>query len=86
MDKFMNTIKLLLQLLPAIIAAIKALEEALPMTGKGPEKLVVLREIISGSYENIEGAAVTFTELWPSIERTVKSLVDMLNRTGGWGK
>ena len=73
MEKFMNTVKLLLQLLPAIIAAIKALEEALPIQGKGPEKLVVLREIIGGAYENLEGAVMSFSDLWPSIERKLAS-------------
>jgi hypothetical protein len=86
MTKFMDSLKLMLQLLPAIIMAVKALEEAIPIAGKGAEKLEVLREIIGAAYENLQGAAVTFDELWPSVQRTVSAVVALFNRTGAWDK
>ena len=76
---WLTTASSLLQLLPAIIAAIKAIEEAIPGQGQGEAKLAAIREIL----ESVSGQATT---LWPFIEKAIGVLVAFFNRTGVFAK
>lgn len=71
----MNTIIMILNLIPALIQAIKAIEEAIPGSGKGEEKLSAIRSIL----ESVDASA---TKLWPQISAVIGVLVGLLNRTG----
>ncbi len=64
-----------LQLVPSIIAAIKAIEDAMPGEGKGELKLRAIREIIEASYDKA-------TAIWPAIEKTIGILVGLFNGVG----
>jgi phage-related protein len=78
----MNALMILstvLQLIPAIIAAIKAIEEVIPGEGKGELKLRAIREIIEGVYD--KAAAI-----WPAIEKTIGILVGVFNTVGVFKK
>ena len=75
----MNTIVTILQLLPALITAIKAIEDAIPGSGQGEAKLAAIREIL----ESVSGQATT---LWPFIEKAIGVLVAFFNRTGVFAK
>ena len=68
-----------LRLLPAIIVAIKAIEEAIPGQGKGEHKLAAIRAIM-------EAANGQIGILWPLIETTIGVLVGLFNRTGTFQK
>lgn len=70
---------LVLKMLPVIIAAIKAIEDAIPGNGKGEQKLAMLRQIL-------ELTDSTITNLWPTIESVVKVLVNTFNDTGVFKK
>lgn len=69
----------LLQLLPAIITAMKALEEAIPGKGQGELKLAAIREIL----EAVSGQVQV---LWPYIEKAISVLVTVFNKTGTFAK
>ncbi len=73
------TASALLQLLPAIITALKAIEEAIPQPGQGAAKLAALRGIL-------EGVSSQATSLWPAIEKAVSVLVGLFNATGVFQK
>lgn len=75
------TIKLLLQLLPIIIEAVRAIEAALPAAGQGAAKLALVRETLSGAFELANDAGVTFEKAWPSIERTIAAVVALMNKS-----
>lgn len=75
----MEKIILVLKMLPVIIAAIKAIEDAIPGNGKGEQKLAMLRQIL-------ELTDSTITNLWPTIESVVKVLVNTFNDTGTFKK
>lgn len=75
MMKWLELAKTLLSLLPAIITAIKAIEEALPATGQGAAKLALIREII----ESVSGE---LTEIWPYVEKVISLVVAWFNKTG----
>ena len=70
---------LVLKMLPVIIAAIKAIEDAIPGNGKGEQKLAMLRQIL-------ELTDSTITNLRPTIESVVKVLVNTFNDTGTFKK
>ena len=64
-----------MQLIPSIIAAIKSLEEFIPASGAGKDKLAVIRQIIESTYEGAK-------EAMPTIEKVIATLVDLANKYG----
>ena len=74
----MQNLIAVLKLLPLIIEALKALEAAVPLPGKGAEKLAALKEILIKTDS-------TVSALWPTIEQVVGVLVGLFNKTS-WGK
>lgn len=69
----------ILNLLPAIITAIKAIEEAIPGQGQGEQKLAAIREIL-------EAVSSQAGALWPQIQAVIAVLVGLFNRTGIFSK
>lgn len=65
----------ILNLLPAIITAIKAIEAAIPGQGQGEQKLAAIREIL-------EAVSSQAGALWPQIQAVIGILVGLFNRTG----
>lgn len=76
---WLSTATAILQLLPAIITAIKAIEEAIPGKGQGEIKLAAIREIL----ESVSGQV---SSLWPYIEKAISVLVSLFNKTGTFTK
>ena len=76
---WLTSVTTILQLLPSIITAIKAIEEAIPGQGKGELKLAAIREIL----ESVSGQVAT---LWPYIEKAISVLVGLFNKTGTFAK
>jgi hypothetical protein len=68
----MDKIITVLRLLPAIVAAVRALEEALPTSGSGKDKLAALREIMVSIDTGV-------TAIWPAIEKAVSAIVKLMN-------
>lgn len=75
----MNYALTILQMLPAIIAAIKAIEEAIPGQGTGEQKLIALRGVL----EAVDGS---YKALWPQVSNVVGVLVTLFNNTGVFKK
>ncbi len=71
----MNQLLAIVQLIPALIAAIKAIEEAVPGQGQGEQKLAAVRGIL----EAIDGS---YRALWPQLQPIVGILVGLFNKTG----
>ncbi len=76
---WLSTATALLQLLPAIITAMKALEEAIPGKGQGEMKLAAIREILESTSGQIQ-------TLWPFIEKAISVLATIFNKTGVFAK
>ena len=75
----MQNLVIILQLIPALITALKAIEEAIPGSGKGEQKLSAIRGIL----EAVDGS---ITSLWPQISSVVSVLVTLFNATGVFKK
>ena len=71
----MGNLVIILQLIPALITALKAIEEAIPGSGKGEQKLSAIRGIL----EAVDGS---ITSLWPQISSVIGVLVTLFNTTG----
>ncbi len=76
---WLSTATALLQLLPAIITAMKALEEAIPGKGQGEMKLAAIREILESTSGQVQ-------MLWPYIEKAISVLTTIFNKTGTFAK
>ena len=71
----MGNIVIILQLIPALITALKAIEDAIPGSGMGEQKLAAVRGIL----EAVDGS---ITSLWPQISSVISVLVTLFNNTG----
>lgn len=75
----MQNILIIFQILPAIINALKAIEEAVPGQGNGEAKLAAVREMV----EVVDGG---LKPLWPQLLGVISSLVSLFNKTGVFSK
>lgn len=73
----MNTVIMILQLIPALIAAMRAIEEAVPGQGQGEQKLAAIRGIL----EAVDAGVVKY---WPQLQSVIGVLVGLFNNTGAF--
>jgi hypothetical protein len=71
----MGNIVIILQLIPALITALKAIEDAIPGAGQGEQKLDAVRGIL-------EAVDAGIGKLWPQISGVIGVLVTLFNNTG----
>lgn len=79
---YLAIIKLVLSLLPLIIEAVKTIESAYPMSGKGQLKLELVKSVIEQAYNSGTGFVSKFEDVWPVIQKTIASVVAFMNETG----
>jgi len=84
--QFIAILKLIISVLPLIITAIKLIEDAMPGTGKGEEKLIAARAIIESAYQASTDASVKFDAVWPVMKKTISGLVAAFNASGVFKK
>ena len=75
----LNSLKLIVQLLPLVIQLLKQAEELLPEKGKGAEKLNLVRAWL-------EAASGGIDDLWPSLEKLIAVTVSFFNQVGTFKK
>jgi hypothetical protein len=75
----MNTVMIILQLIPALIQAMKAIEDAIPGQGQGEAKLAAIRGILEAVDSGV-------AKLWPQISSVVGVLVNLFNTAGVFKK
>jgi hypothetical protein len=78
--KFLEIARLILSLLPVLIQAIRAAEEAIPGEGKGEAKLAMIRGILEAAYSTATDALGTFDQLWPALQSTISAVVQAFNK------
>lgn len=82
--KFIEAAKLILSLLPVLIQAIKAAEEAIPGQGKGEAKLAMIRGILEVAYASAGDMTAKFDTIWPTIKAAIDTVVKTLNTLKAW--
>jgi hypothetical protein len=68
-----------LSLLPAIIEAVRAVENLVSDSGQGAAKLQAIREIL-------EAVSDQAASLWPEIQKVIAIIVALANKTGVFPK
>lgn len=71
----LETIKLVLSLLPLVIQAVRQLEELFPESDRGAMKLDLIRRTIQNVYDISDNTL-------PLIEKMVNTIVDIFNKFG----
>lgn len=84
--QYVNTIRLILSLLPLVLEVIRAVEAAFPQGGNGAAKLALVREAIEGGYNLANDTVVAFDTVWPAINRIVDASVAAYNASGVFRK
>jgi hypothetical protein len=82
----MKLFLLFIQLMPAAIDAIKAVEAAIPESGKGAEKLAMFRGVMQAGFDLLGDLRQPFEQLWPSLEALASVIVKGLNSVGVFKK
>jgi hypothetical protein len=75
----MNAFLSILSAIPGIIAAIKAIEAAVPTPGKGQAKLDAVLSLVQAADANLQQYA-------PQLPSVVSTLVGLFNKTGTFTK
>jgi hypothetical protein len=80
----MNTVFAILKLLPLVLAAVKAVEEAIPLPGQGKRKLDLVLDILRTAYEGGMDVAREFSweKLVTIVIPMVTKIVDLHNELG----
>jgi len=71
----MTTLFTALKLLPLVLSAVKAVEEAIPLPGQGKHKLDLVLDVIQSAYNASASLAKEF-----SFEKLVTLVVPMINQ------
>jgi hypothetical protein len=71
----MKTLLAALKLLPLVLSAVKAVEEAIPLPGQGQKKLDLVLAVIKSAYDASTDLAKEF-----SFEKLVSLVVPMINQ------
>ena len=71
----MNALFTALKLLPLVLAAVRAVEEAIPLPGQGKHKLDLVLDVIKSAYD---ASAVLSKEF--SLEKLITLVVPMINQ------
>lgn len=78
--------KTILELIPAIITAITAIEESIPGQGNGEKKLEIVKATLQQAYATGSGVTGAFETVWPAISGAVAAVVTVFNATGAFKK
>lgn len=74
---FIAIIKLLVQLLPIIRAAVDQIDDLFPQGGYGSQKLAMVKTIVEQAISVSDLGAGAFGTLWPIIEGTIANVVSL---------
>jgi hypothetical protein len=74
----MNTVLIILKMLPLVLAAVRAVEEAIPLPGQGKKKLDLVLDVLKSAYDASSELSSGFS--W---EKLVTLVVPMVARIVG---
>lgn len=79
---FLEKAKMALGLLPVVIETIKAIENAIPVAGKGKDKLELVKNVLQTTFETSNQSIDVFQELWPTLQSIIGAVVSTFNTLG----
>jgi len=80
----MNTLLIILKLFPLILAAVQAVEQAIPLPGQGNKKLELVRDVLKSAYDWSADLASQFSwdKLVEVVVPMIARIVDLHNALG----
>uniref|UniRef100_A0A6C0JVN6 Uncharacterized protein n=1 Tax=viral metagenome TaxID=1070528 RepID=A0A6C0JVN6_9ZZZZ len=79
---FLEKVKMVLGLLPVIIDTIKAIENAIPVEGKGKDKLELVKNVLQTTFETSNQSLELFQDVWPTLQSVISAVVATFNTLG----
>lgn len=76
----------IVQILPALIQIVVAVEKAIPQSGAGPAKLEMAKDILQSTYNVVDSSMPAFTTLAPVLDGVFGSIVKAMNSIGAFNK
>lgn len=80
----LTTLAIIKDMLPLVIGIMATIEEAIPGTGKGEQKLAAVREILEAT-DKFTGDT-TITSIWPLLSKVIGIMVGVFNTTKVFNK
>ncbi len=80
----MNTLLIILKIFPLVLAAVQAVEEALPIPGQGKKKLDLVLDVIKSAYDGSSELSKQFSwdKLVAVVVPMIAKIVDLHNALG----
>jgi hypothetical protein len=85
MQSLLNTLRVLVAVLPAIVELVQSIERAVPIKGIGSDKLELMKEIVTDVYDSLEAGLKQGVSLAGVIQAAVSlanRFVALFNRVG----
>ena len=84
----MNTLLIILRIFPLVLAAVQAVEQAIPLPGQGKKKLDLVLDVLKSAYD--AGTDLTASFSWEKLLTVVvpmiAKIVDLHNELGLFAK
>jgi hypothetical protein len=83
-DNAMNTLLIILKIFPLLLAAIQAVEQAIPLPGQGNKKLELVLDVLKSAYDASADLSKQFTwdKLVAVVVPMIAKIVDLHNALG----
>ena len=80
----MNTLLIILKLFPLILAAVQAVEQAIPLPGQGNKKLELVLDVLKSAYDAGTDLSASFSweKLLTVVVPMIAKIVDLHNALG----
>lgn len=72
---FIETVKLVVTMLPTIVDAISTVEKLFPEGGKGQAKLEMVKGMLTAANEQAESKIADFEKIWPLFSKIIAGIV-----------
>jgi hypothetical protein len=82
MKRFLQLLELAVKLLPMIVAAVKAIEDAVPVAGQGPSKAELLKAMIDAAYEAGGEDLPPLASVFGLVDKLTGGVVALFKRAG----
>ena len=80
----MNTLFIILKIFPLVLAAVQAVEQAIPLPGQGNKKLELVLNVLKSAYDGSADLAKQFSwdKLVAVVVPMISQIVDLHNQLG----
>jgi len=82
MKRFLQLIEMAVKLLPLVVAAVKAIEEAAPVSGQGPLKAELLKSMVDAAYATGDDDLPPLSSVIALVNRLTAGVVALCKQAG----